>query len=105
MRYRLDQFSSGGEVVAALEKLKATREDLLLQGDDEDTWIIAGYDPDSGRYYVSTSLPIDADYMEVFAQRRPHCRIQAVIGGQLVDAWDDALVDFESGKKALLGFF
>ena len=105
MRYRRDQFSSNGEVVAALEKLKAIRGDLQIQGDDEDTWIIASYDPDSGRYYVSTSLPIDEDYMEVFDPSLPHRRIEAVVGEQLVDAWEDALVDFEIAKSAVLGFF
>jgi|KBSMisStaDraftv2_1062788.scaffolds.fasta_scaffold811374_2 hypothetical protein len=105
MRYSLDEFSSGGEVVAALQQLKPNGEDLVLQGDNEDTCIIASYDPNSGRYYISTSLPIDADYMEVFDQSRPHCCVQAVIGGQLIDAWDDALVDFEMAKRALLGFF
>ena len=106
MRYTRREFSSPDEVVAVLEQMRTAREDLCLQGNDQDTWIIMSYDPESQRYYVSTSLPADRpDYMEVFDPARPHRAVDAVIGGQLVSSWEDSLVGFEAAKAAFSHFF
>lgn len=99
------EFSSAGELASALEEIHQTPDDFCLEGDHEDTWIIVSFDPGSQRYYVSTCLPGDTDYMEVYDPARPHNQIEAVIGGQLIDLWDDSLVSFEAAKSACTHFF
>jgi hypothetical protein len=105
MQYARHEFSSVGDLVNVLQEMHNRSEDFCLDGDDEDTWIIASYDPRSKRYYVSTCLPTDTEYMEIYDPAMPHKRIEAVIGGQLTDSWDDSLVSFEVTKSAFVHFF
>jgi hypothetical protein len=82
-----------------------TNDDISLRGSHQDDLIIISFDPVSRRYCVSTSLHGDKDYMELFDPARPHARVDAVVGGQLVDYWQDSLVDCEPAETALLHFF
>jgi hypothetical protein len=104
MHYTLREISSPDEVMAVLEQMRTAEEELWLEGDDKDTCITMGYDPQSKRYIVATSSP-DGDWMEVFDPAKPHGRIEGVIGLQSVDVWEDSLVGFEAVKAAFSHFF
>jgi hypothetical protein len=79
--------------------------DMSLRGSQQDDLMIVSFDPVSRRYCVSTSLHGDRDHMELFDPVRPHARVDAVVGGQMIDYWQDSLVENEPAKTALLRFF
>src|SRR5690349_11823645 len=79
--------------------------DMSLSGSHQDDLTIVSFDPVSRRYCVSISLRGDQDYIELFDPARPHARVDAVVGGQLIDYWQGSLMENEPAKTALLRFF